>query len=96
MHLILNHKNPDDWVVATGITRSVNQMVDYVFKKLKLSKKKYLRINKKFLRPEELKYLKGDSKKIRKILKWKPIYTFEEMLDEMIESWFEYYKNNQK
>ena len=50
MHLILNHKNPDDWVVATGITRSVNQMVDYVFKKLKLSKKKYLRINKKFLR----------------------------------------------
>ena len=95
MHLILNHKNPDDWVVATGITRSVNQMVNYVFKRLGLSKKKYLRINKKFLRPEELKYLRGDSTKIRKILKWKPIYTFEEMLDEMIEFWFEYYKNNQ-
>ncbi len=94
MYLILNHKEPNDWVVATGITRSVNQMVDYVFKKLNLSKKKYLRINKKFLRPEELKYLRGDSKKIRRILKWKPEYSFEEMLDEMIESWFEYYKKN--
>ena len=94
MNMILEYKKPDDWVVATGITRSVDQMVDYVFKKLNLSKKKYLRINKKFLRPEELKYLRGDSKKIRRILKWKPEYSFEEMLDEMIESWFEYYKKN--
>ena len=93
MNMILRYKKPDDWVVATGITRSVNQMVDYVFKKLNLSKKKHLRINKKFLRPEELKYLRGDSTKIRKILKWKPDYTFEEMLDEMIESWVEYYEN---
>lgn len=93
MNMILTYKKPDDWVVATGITRSVNQMVDYVFKKLNLSKKKHLRINKKFLRPEELKYLRGDSTKIRKILKWKPDYTFEEMLDEMIESWVEYYEN---
>ena len=93
MNMILGYKKPDDWVVATGITRSVNQMVDYVFKKLNLSKKKYLKINKKFLRPEELKYLRGDSKKIRKMLSWRPEYTFEEMLDEMIEYWIEYYEN---
>ena len=66
MHKILNYKKPDDWVVATGQTRSVGQMIDYVFNRLNLNKKKHLRINKKFFRPEELKYLKGDSRKIKK------------------------------
>ncbi len=95
MHKIVNYKKADDWVVATGKTRSVGQMIDYVFKKLNLNKKKYLRINKKFFRPEELKYLQGDSKKIRRILKWKPEYSFENMLDEMIEFWMKFYKENQ-
>ena len=40
--------------------------------------------NPKYLRPEELKYLKGDSSKIRKILGWEPTHTFETLLDEMI------------
>ena len=74
MQKILNYKKPDDWVVATGQSRSVGQMIEYVFKKLKINKKKHLKINKKFFRPEELKYLKGDSSKIRKTLKWKQIY----------------------
>jgi GDPmannose 4,6-dehydratase len=39
------------------------------------------------MRPEELKYLKGDSSKARKILKWEPEYTFETLMDEMIQSW---------
>ncbi|MFL2886649.1 MAG: GDP-mannose 4,6-dehydratase [Candidatus Pelagibacter sp.] len=95
MNKILNYKKADDWVVATGKTRSVDQMINYVFQKLKLNKKKHLKINKKFFRPEELKYLRGDSKKARKLLKWKPEYTFEKMLDEMIEFWFEFYKKNE-
>ena len=48
--------------------------------------------NEKYLRPEELKYLKGDSTKIRTTLGWKPKYTFEELLDEMVEYWLNYYK----
>ena len=94
MQKILNYKKPDDWVVATGQSRSVAQMINYVFKKLKINKKKHLKINKKFFRPEELKYLKGDSSKIRKTLKWKPEYTFEQMLDEMIEFWIKFYTKN--
>jgi len=39
------------------------------------------------MRPEELKYLKGDSSKTREILGWKPEYTFDSMLEEMIERW---------
>ena len=47
----------------------------------------YVVQNQKFLRPEELKFLKGDSTPIRTELGWKPKYTFESMLDEMIEYW---------
>ena len=47
----------------------------------------YVVQNPKYMRPEELKYLKGDSSKAREILNWKPEYTFSSMLDEMIERW---------
>ena len=43
--------------------------------------------NPKYMRPEELKYLKGDPSKANKVLGWKPEYTFETMIDEMIERW---------
>jgi GDPmannose 4,6-dehydratase len=94
MRLILNYKKPDDWVIATGQTRSVKQMTDYVFNKLKLNKKKHIFIDKKYFRPEELKYLRGDSTKAKKYLKWKPNYRFEEMLDEMIDFWMDHYERS--
>jgi GDPmannose 4,6-dehydratase len=90
MHLILQQPNPGDWVVATGETRSVRDMCKYVFEKLNLNYEDYIIQNQKFLRPEELKYLKGDSTKIRE-LGWKPEYTFESMMDEMIEFWVNHY-----
>ena len=87
MHLILNHDIADDFVVSTMTTHSVREMVDYVFKKLDLVYTNHVVQNEKFLRPEELKYLKGDSTKIRETLGWKPQYTFESLLDEMVEHW---------
>jgi len=87
MYLILQQDKPGDWVVATGETRSVRNMCEYVFSKLGLDYKKYVVQNDKFLRPEELPYLKGDSSRIR-TLGWKLEYTFESMMDEMIEHWF--------
>ena len=92
MHLILQQSNPGDWVVATGETRSVRDMCKYVFKKLDLNYKDYVIQNQKFLRPEELKYLKGDSTRIRE-LGWEPEYTFESMMNEMVEFWLNHYKN---
>jgi len=86
MHLILQQDQPGDWVVATGETRSVRDMCEYVFSKLGLDYKQYVTQNNKFLRPEELPYLKGDSTRIRE-LGWKPEYTFESMMDEMIDHW---------
>ena len=92
MHLIVQQNKPGDWVVATGETRSVRDMCEYVFGKLDLDYKDYVIQNQKFLRPEELPYLKGDSTKIRTELGWEPTYTFESMMDEMIEYWTEILK----
>jgi len=91
MHLILQQSEPGDWVVATGETHSVRDMCDYVFTKLGLDYTDYVQQNPKYFRPEELPYLKGDSTRIR-ALGWKPEYTFEAMMDEMLDYWMEVYK----
>lgn len=91
MHLILQQQSPDDWVVATGESRSVRDMCKYVFGKLELNYEDYVIQNQKFLRPEELPYLKGDSTKIRTQLGWRSEYTFEMLMDEMIEHWMQYF-----
>jgi GDPmannose 4,6-dehydratase len=89
MHLIINNDVPDDFVVSTMTTHSVREMVEYVFTRLGLDYKKYVTQNEKFMRPEELKYLKGDSTKIREQLGWVPEYTFETLMDDMVDSWDE-------
>jgi GDPmannose 4,6-dehydratase len=87
MHMIVNHYEPDDFVVSTMKTNSVRDLCQYVFNKLDLDYQNYVVQNPKFLRPEELPYLKGDSTKIRETLGWKPKYTFETLLDDMIDHW---------
>lgn len=89
MHLILQQDKPDNYVVATGVTKSIGDVVDYVFSKLGLSKD-CLVIDEKYKRPNELDYLKGDSSKIR-ALGWKPEFTFESLLDEMVAHWMRVY-----
>jgi GDPmannose 4,6-dehydratase len=90
MHLILNHDKPDDFVVSTGETRSIRQLCDIVFRKLGLDYRDYVVQSPKYMRPEELGYLCGDSTKARTELNWKPAYTFEQLIDEMLELWLRY------
>jgi GDPmannose 4,6-dehydratase len=89
MQLIINHSIPDDFIVATGQTHSVREMTDYVFSKLGLDYKEFVIQNSAYLRPEELPYLRGDSSKLRSTFNWKPEYTFETLMDEMIDFWVE-------
>jgi GDPmannose 4,6-dehydratase len=91
---ILQLDKPDDFVCATGVSHSVRQLCEYVFGKLELDWTKYVKQDEKFLRPEELHDLKGDSKKLVKSTGWSHNYTFETMLDEMIDYWMNYYKIN--
>ncbi len=92
MWLILQHEIPDDFVCSTGISHSVKDLVEYVFESLDLDWTKYVSTDKKYLRPEELKHLKGDCSKIKNDLGWSPEYNFESMMDEMVEYWIEYYE----
>tara|TARA_B100002019_G_C21214238_1_gene571086 strand:+ start:47 stop:1024 length:978 start_codon:yes stop_codon:yes gene_type:complete len=92
MWLMLQHNKPDDFVCSTGISHTVKDLVKYVFSSLELNWEEYVSIDGKYLRPEELKHLKGDCSKIKKVLSWEPKYSFEDMMDEMIEYWLEYYE----
>jgi len=92
MHMIMSHDTPDDFVCATGVTNSVGDMCNYVFTKLGLDYKEYVTQDPRFMRSEELKYLRGDSTKLRTTLGWEPEYTFETLMDEMIDHWCEVYR----
>ena len=91
MWLMLQSNNPDDYVCSTGVSHSVKDLCEYVFNYLQLNYLDYIVVDEKHFRPEELENLKGDSSKLKKELDWNPIYTFETMLDEMLEYWLEYY-----
>ena len=91
MHLILNHSKPDDFVISTGETNSIRDLCRMVFSKLNLNYEDYVKVNPKFVRPEELTYLCGDSSKSKKILGWKPEYSFENLIDEMLEHFLKHY-----
>jgi|TARA_E500000305_G_C3998635_1_gene226014 GDPmannose 4,6-dehydratase len=87
MHSILNNDVPKDYIISTGDTHTVRDFCRYTFDKLGKNYEDYVIQNPKFMRPEELKFLKGDSTPIREELGWEPEYTFDSMLDEMIEFW---------
>lgn len=89
MHLMLQQSEPGDWVVSTGETMSVGDIVDYVFNRTGIDKSALV-IDPKHTRPQELEYLKGDSSLIRS-LGWKPEFTMKDTLDEMINHWSEVY-----
>ena len=92
MWMILQHSTADDFVCATGISHSVKDWVNYVFDYLKLDSQQYVRVDKRYFRPEELKDLRGDASKAKKVLGWKPEITFQEMMKEMVDYWLEYFK----
>ena len=87
MHMILNHHEPDEFIVATGETHTVRDLCKIVFDKLGMDYRDYVIQNPKYMRPEELKYLRGDASKSKEILGWEPEYTFERILEEMIDRW---------
>ena len=84
---IINHDTPDDFVLSTMETHSVRDLCQVVFDHLDLDYTDYVVQNPKYMRPEELKYLKGDSTKARTVLGWEPKYTFESMMHEMVDYW---------
>lgn len=87
MHAILSHEVPDDFVIATGQTRSVRNLCEIVFEKLDLNYQEFVVQDPRFLRPEELPYLQGDASKAKKVLGWESSVGFEELIGEMVDFW---------
>ena len=87
MWLMLQQTKSDDYVCSTGISHTVRDLVVYVFDRLGLDWRDHVGTNSKFMRPEELSNLKGDCSKAVNKLGWKHEYTFETMLNEMIDYW---------
>jgi len=96
MWMILQQAAADDFVCATGIAHSVQDVVEYVFGSLELDWKSFVRFDERLLRPEEVAGLRGDSTKLRKATEWSPKYTFETMLEEMVAFWINELANEVK
>jgi GDPmannose 4,6-dehydratase len=77
MWLMLQHAKPDDFVIATGKTHSVEEFCQEVFGYLGLDYRKYVGFDERYMRPAEVELLRGDSSKARMALGWKPEVTFQ-------------------
>uniref|UniRef100_A0A7C4TPG6 GDP-mannose 4,6-dehydratase n=1 Tax=candidate division WWE3 bacterium TaxID=2053526 RepID=A0A7C4TPG6_UNCKA len=86
MWLILQHKKPEDFVIATGETHSVREFVETAFELVGLNWKKYVKIDPFYFRPADVNDLRGDYTKARKILDWKPKVKFKELIRIMLNS----------
>ena len=85
MWLMLQQDNPDDYVVATGEARSVEEFLDAVFKHLDMDWREYVDIDNYYFRPSEVDYLLGDSSKATERLGWKPKKSFNDLVKRMTE-----------
>jgi len=87
MHLILQLDKPDDFVCATGQSHTVRDLCEFAFSELGLDYRNYVVQEEKYLRPEELNFLKGDSSKLKAATGWTLEYSFEQMIREMLNYW---------
>jgi GDPmannose 4,6-dehydratase len=86
MWMMLQAKTPDDYVIATGETHTVKEMLEFAFNRLQLDWKKHVKIDQKYYRPTEVDLLIGDASKAKKELGWQPKMCFEELIAMMVDS----------
>lgn len=96
MYLMLQQNNPQDYVISTGETHTVREFVEKAFSIVNLNWEDYVEIDPALYRPCEVDYLKGDSSLARQQLNWKPSITFDTLVEEMVYSDIDLYKNETK
>jgi GDPmannose 4,6-dehydratase len=91
MHLMLQEDKPEDYVISTGETHSVQQLVEIAFESAGIDNwKDYVKIDHSLIRPAEVDLLVGDSTKAKKILKWEPKTNFKKLIEMMVQSDLEF------
>ncbi|HLT17824.1 MAG TPA: GDP-mannose 4,6-dehydratase [Thermomicrobiales bacterium] len=86
MWMMLQHDEPTEFVIATGVTRSVEELCDVAFSAVDLNWQNYVEVDPRLLRPAEVDLLVGDATKARTVLGWQPEVSFEQMIEEMVQS----------
>lgn len=86
MHLMLQREEADDYVVATGETHTVREFCERAFARVGLDWERYVKVDELFYRPAEVDLLIGDASKTHDLLGWRPRYSFEELINEMVDS----------
>jgi GDPmannose 4,6-dehydratase len=86
MWLMLQQDRPDDFVIGTGVTHSVRDLVEIAFDHVGLDWREYVRIDPDLFRPAEVDVLQADASKARKLLGWEPETSFEELVEMMVEA----------
>jgi len=86
MWLMLQQQEPDDFVIASGETHSVRELVRIAFEYVDLNWEDYVKTDPAFIRPAEVDLLVGDASKAEKVLGWKPTVGFKEMVEMMVDS----------
>lgn len=86
MWLMLQQKRPDDYVIATGEMHSIEELCEEAFSYVRLNWKKYVKVDKHFIRPTETGPLVGDYRKAKRILGWKPKVKFPELIAMMVDA----------
>jgi GDPmannose 4,6-dehydratase len=86
MWLMLQHDEPEDFVIATGEVNSVRRLVEVAFSHVGLNPEDHVRIDERFIRPAEVEHLVGDPSKAREKLGWTPRTSFDQMIERMVEA----------
>src|SRR5687768_109374 len=86
MWMMLQHDEPDDFVMATGEAHSVQEFVEIAFGHADLEWKEFVEVDPRYFRPSEVDHLRGDASKAKKILGWEPKTTFEELAKLMVDA----------
>jgi len=86
MWLMLQQDEPDDFVIATGVSRSVTELCDFAFRLVGLDYREYVVVNEANLRPSDVDDLYGDASKAKRVLGWQPRTGFEELMTLMVEA----------
>lgn len=86
MHLILQHKKPDDFVLGTSQSHSVKEFVQETFSLAGMDWQKYVKIDKRYFRPAEVEDLIADASKAKRLLGWEPKVKFKELAKIMLDA----------
>jgi len=83
---MLQQAHPDDYVIATGVSHSVRDLIEIAFGRVGLDWQKHVRVDPALLRPAEVEHLLGDASKAKKELGWTPSVDFKQLVEMMVDA----------